>query len=61
MTVSVSGPRTGRLYGLWSFALLLQTVLPGMALFMSEVHITRSQGMQPVIFQVTPLWFPAWV
>lgn len=27
VTVSVSGPWTGRLYGLWSFALLLQTVL----------------------------------
>ena len=39
----------------WSFALLWQTALPGMALFMSEVCITRSQGMQPIIFQVTPL------
>lgn len=55
MTVSVSGPRTGRLYGLWSFALLLQTVLPETALFTSEVRIARSQPVQPVIFQVTPL------
>ena len=55
VTVSVSGPWTGRVYGLWSFALLLQTVLPGTALFTSEVRIARSQPVQPVIFQVTPL------